>query len=165
MQRRLQDDPPFGTKDGVPPAFEVACDPLKDDQKAYGLCVSYCEAKDCDFEDAPGCDKVKANFIELTGKPAMPCDCPCLDGIAGYADALLSVDDGEGQCFLTNSGFEGIVLNSGLVPGAQSIPNVIGFCGFAFNTGPFLEITPQEADNCNALVVDAYERNSLSACP
>ena len=65
-----------GPPDGDTPATEIVCDDY--DGVAYGLCNSYCEARDCDQKDppGPGCDVVKLKFKELTGEDNLPCDAP-----------------------------------------------------------------------------------------
>ena len=41
------------TPDGMTPAEESVCDELHEATPGlFGLCVAYCEAQDCDFEDA-----------------------------------------------------------------------------------------------------------------
>jgi len=77
------------TPDGQTPPQEDVCAGLSG--AAYGLCTSYCEAQDCDVQDRPSCDVLRANFAKLTGSTQFPCDAPapvCGDGI---------VQDGE-QC-------------------------------------------------------------------
>jgi hypothetical protein len=55
---------------------------------AYGLCNAYCEAMDCDSDNAQAsetaCGKVKAKFTNITGRTSLPCEappviCPCND--------------------------------------------------------------------------------------
>ena len=61
-----------GPPDGDTPATEIVCDDY--DGVAYGLCNSYCEARDCDDDpDRPGCAVVKAKFEKLT-EDNLPCD-------------------------------------------------------------------------------------------
>ena len=91
------------TPDGETPEVETVCDPLKGGTPSlYGLCVSFCEAQDCDDDavapaecqaanpgDAFGhhkcsCAKVLANYDarRAPGDPEMPCivdACPCFD--------------------------------------------------------------------------------------
>ena len=63
-----------GPPDGDTPATEIVCDDY--DGVAYGLCNSYCEARDCDDDpDRSGCAVVKDKFLELTGEDNLPCDC------------------------------------------------------------------------------------------
>ena len=69
--RALKGRPP----DGDTPATEQVC--VGYDGVAYGLCNSYCEARDCDDDpDRSGCAVVKDKFLELTGEDNLPCDAP-----------------------------------------------------------------------------------------
>ncbi|MEO6028530.1 MAG: hypothetical protein ABIR79_16815 [Candidatus Binatia bacterium] len=64
-----------GTPDGQPPAEEVICDPnvgLRG--AAYGLCVAYCEANDCDLDpEQHACEVLLHNFHRITGRTDVPC--------------------------------------------------------------------------------------------
>ena len=68
-----------GTPDDEPPALESDCDGLPG--AAYGLCVAYCEAQDCDTH--PGkrsCDVLYGNWYDFWYKydesaPEIPCGC------------------------------------------------------------------------------------------
>jgi hypothetical protein len=64
-----------GTPDEQPPAEESICDPdagLRG--AAYGLCVAYCEANDCELEpDQHACEVLLANFQHASGRPYVPC--------------------------------------------------------------------------------------------
>lgn len=65
------------TPDGATPAEESACDGFKG--RAYGLCVAYCEAMDCDdpavHADEEACETVGAKFEEVAGVD-VPCGQP-----------------------------------------------------------------------------------------
>lgn len=67
-----------GTPDGQTPAEETVCDGYHG--AAYGLCVSYCEARDCDdprkHAADRSCDVTSKKFFALTGLTAMPCQPP-----------------------------------------------------------------------------------------
>ena len=71
-----------GTPDGMTPAMEDICDQYEG-TKAKGLCVAFCEAKDCDTgaKNDKSCDKIKENFQKITGEDYFPCEarCPCWD--------------------------------------------------------------------------------------
>ena len=44
---------------------------------AYGLCVAYCEANDCEIQpDRHACDVLRANYAKMTGEDLFPCDNP-----------------------------------------------------------------------------------------
>ena len=64
-----------GTPDEQPPAEEVVCDPAAGLRgAAYGLCVAYCEANDCEIQpDKHACDVLSANFTRITGDDHIPC--------------------------------------------------------------------------------------------
>jgi hypothetical protein len=71
-----------GTPDEQPPAEETVCDPnvgLRG--PAYGLCVAYCEANDCELD--PGqhsCEVLLRNFYRATGRTDVPCVTVYSDG-------------------------------------------------------------------------------------
>ena len=64
-----------GTPDEQPPAEEQICDPAANLRgAAYGLCVAYCEANDCEIQpDKHACAVLLANFTRITGESAVPC--------------------------------------------------------------------------------------------
>jgi hypothetical protein len=65
--------PARGTRDGVPPAVEDACSGLMG--AAFGLCVAYCEANDCDlYPDSQACDVLRGNYAAITGTDVLPCE-------------------------------------------------------------------------------------------
>ena len=64
-----------GTPDGSPPAEETACEDAGLRGAAYGLCVAYCEASDCDaFPDSEACDRIWENYTKITGEEFFPCE-------------------------------------------------------------------------------------------
>jgi hypothetical protein len=69
------------TSDGLTPAQENVC--VGFGGAARGLCNAYCEAMDCDSDEAAAsqtaCNKVAARFLNITGQMP-PCElatCPC----------------------------------------------------------------------------------------
>ena len=64
-----------GTPDGQPPAEEQICDPAAGLRgAAYGLCVAYCEANDCETQpDKHACGVLLGNFQRITGESTIPC--------------------------------------------------------------------------------------------
>ena len=64
-----------GTPDEQPPAEEQVCDPAADLKgAAYGLCVAYCEANDCETQpDKNACTVLRNNFERITGDSSIPC--------------------------------------------------------------------------------------------
>ena len=62
-----------GTPDGSPPAEEAVCDDLMG--AAFGLCVAYCEANDCDLSpDSQACNVLRENYLRITGELGFPCE-------------------------------------------------------------------------------------------
>ena len=94
----------LGTPDGDPPNLENVWDQYIE-KKARGLCIAFCEAKDCDsalYEDEVtnnvirGCLQIKSNFVSVTGQLDLPCErCPCWDTILTTTISQLSVYDLE----------------------------------------------------------------------
>ena len=63
-----------GTPDESPPSQEAVCD-KQTDGVAYGLCVAFCEAHDCDeFPNKKSCEVLRANFTRITGEADFPCE-------------------------------------------------------------------------------------------
>ena len=64
------------TPDGKTPAEESVCDDVANN--LFGLCNSYCEAIDCDSDEAhaEGCDSVYSNYLEKSGGEPPPCEAP-----------------------------------------------------------------------------------------
>ena len=57
-------------------------------QPSKCLCTTFCEAKDCvialngdDEKATKKCNKIRENFVKLTGETMLPCEdhCPCWD--------------------------------------------------------------------------------------
>ena len=64
-----------GTPDESPPAEEQVCDEAGLMGAAYGLCVAFCEANDCDLTpDSTACQKLRANYARATGELFFPCE-------------------------------------------------------------------------------------------
>lgn len=64
-----------GTPDEQPPAEEQPCDAAGLRGAAFGLCVAYCEANDCDIQpDKTACDRLRDNYAKITGEALFPCD-------------------------------------------------------------------------------------------
>ena len=63
------------TRDQIPPSAESVCKDAGQVGAAYGLCIAYCEANDCDaFPDSPACDVLFDNYTKITGATSFPCD-------------------------------------------------------------------------------------------
>ncbi len=64
-----------GTPDESPPAEETVCEDAGLRGAAYGLCVAYCEANDCDtFPNSQACDVLWTNYTKITGEQFFPCE-------------------------------------------------------------------------------------------
>ena len=64
-----------GTYDGQTPAQEQVCDLAGLEGGAYGLCIAYCEANDCDVRpNKKNCKEIRKNFEIRTGSAVLPCD-------------------------------------------------------------------------------------------
>jgi hypothetical protein len=68
-----------GTPDESPPAEEAVCDESGLIGAAFGLCIAFCEANDCDqFPSKNGnkkaCESLRANYTRITGELAFPCE-------------------------------------------------------------------------------------------
>jgi hypothetical protein len=64
-----------GTPDGSPPAEETVCEDAGLMGAAFGLCVAFCEANDCDqTPDAQACTVLRQNYSKITGDFAFPCE-------------------------------------------------------------------------------------------
>ena len=52
------------------------CKPYKTRKGAFGICISYCQAKKCHLKSEPTnkCIKMKAQFEKKTGETSLPCD-------------------------------------------------------------------------------------------
>ena len=92
------------TPDGETPAEETVC--YDQVGKAYGLCVAYCEAMDCDSEESQAspeaCDKVLTNYQNATGE-LPPCEQQlplCSQDVidCGLGDKYIRCGNGEIIC-------------------------------------------------------------------
>ena len=64
-----------GTADEMPPAEETVCEDAGLFGAAYGLCVAFCEANDCDLApDATACERLRGNYAKITGETTLPCE-------------------------------------------------------------------------------------------
>jgi hypothetical protein len=64
-----------GTPDESPPAEETTCEAAGLLGAAFGLCVAFCEANDCDlFPDSQACDVLRQNYAKITGQVSFPCE-------------------------------------------------------------------------------------------
>jgi hypothetical protein len=64
-----------GTADGAPPAEETVCEDAGLLGAAYGLCVAFCEANDCDLApDETACQRLRDNYAKITGETTLPCE-------------------------------------------------------------------------------------------
>jgi hypothetical protein len=63
-----------GTPDEQPPAEEPPCDAAGIRGAAYGLCIAFCEANDCEVLYDHSCDVLRANYAKMTGEDVFPCE-------------------------------------------------------------------------------------------
>lgn len=66
-----------GTPDGQPPAEEAVCESAGLFGAAFGLCVAFCEANDCDASedgDDQACSVLRGNYLRATGEIFLPCE-------------------------------------------------------------------------------------------
>ena len=66
-----------GTPDQQPPAEEQACEDAGLFGSAFGLCVAFCEANDCDASDEgddQACSVLRERYVRATGEVFFPCE-------------------------------------------------------------------------------------------
>ena len=67
-----------GTPDAQPPAEEQVCDDAGLFGSAFGLCVAFCEANDCDAQldqpDDRACSMLRDKYARATGELFFPCE-------------------------------------------------------------------------------------------
>ena len=67
-----------GTPDAQPPAEEQVCDDAGLFGAAFGLCVAFCEANDCDAQldqpDDRACSMLREKYARATGEIFFPCE-------------------------------------------------------------------------------------------
>jgi hypothetical protein len=87
-----------GTPDATPPDWKAICEKISgDDDVASDLCVDYCVEIDCSKKNKPPkvvktCNQLNEDYKTRTGAD-IPCGkCPCIGGLQGWADALISMN-------------------------------------------------------------------------
>jgi len=147
------------TPDGQPPSRETVCD--NETGAAYGLCVSYCEAKDCGDPNQRAsdraCESVMRNFERKTGRP-LPCamNCPCSDQLVVFAQ-IVAGTVGVERCIvddnlllvITDQG-DTAIIEDGVTPNC----NVNG-------EGPFIPLSPNEELVCRVRLREAVEATGV----
>ncbi|MCB0330078.1 MAG: DUF4215 domain-containing protein [Bdellovibrionales bacterium] len=159
------------TFDGFTPAQEIDCDNYSG--AAYGLCVAYCEAQDCDVNPHPSCEALRRNFEKRTGTSIFPCDPRCGDGVVNQINE--ECDDGNSiecdgcsnDCQIQpptapgcNPGFpgcEGATCNNFIVCNAGSTCGFSGVCGTSTVDG----VTPGPG----FCVLGSTNCSGLTRCP
>jgi hypothetical protein len=67
-----------GTPDEQPPAEEQVCDSAGLLGSAFGLCVAFCEANDCDAQldhpDDRACSMLREKYARASGALFLPCE-------------------------------------------------------------------------------------------
>ena len=155
--------------DFVPASQDSICNSVSG--AAFGLCISYCEAMDCDGEEAAAsesaCLTIRDRFVQLTGSD-VPCEvevCPCFDEflIGSYFQDITNdfspsygIEEGEYHCII--GGCDGCI---GLInPTADPIGNTCSVHTDAtwddepFVIEPRIEITDEEAQSCVNILID-----------
>lgn len=157
------------TPDGKTPHEETICD--GETGAAFGLCNAYCEAMDCDSENPhaseKACSKIKSLFTKRTGrdlicsKETPELRCPCLDDIPEFAAFLKNIDDFM-YCYDTGTG---ALLGIGDIANVEIITNGIDeipICAYSNDdVFDFVEITYEELDSCENLLIDAIVNADL----
>ena len=70
-----------GPRDGQTPAVERVCDDAGLHGAAYGLCVAFCEAQDCDLQpNTRSCRELRRNYLRATRTDVFPCELPVDNG-------------------------------------------------------------------------------------
>lgn len=147
------------TPDGQTPSRETVCD--NEQGAAYGLCVSYCEAKDCGDPNQrasdQGCESVRRNFERKTGRP-IPCavQCPC-PGLLEVFNQILTGEVTPRRCivednfiFVSTTDGAQVVIDDG--PPANC--NVNG-------EPPFVELNETERLVCRVRLREAVEATGV----
>ena len=143
-----------GTPDWETPAQEAVCN--GETGAAFGLCNAYCEAMDCESENAQAsataCTKVKDKFTNITGRD-LPCEafaCPC-QALPEW-NAVLA---GEVLHCATSTGNDFVVLTTTGAAGGTDVdvPPLGGGCVVATpETHIILSLTPEQGAACEALL-------------
>lgn len=149
-----------GTPDWMTPSEETICD--GETGAAYGLCNAYCEAMDCESENAQAsataCTKVRDKFTNITGR-SLPCEgcpapppgtlCPCVGQLADF-DAGLSA---PGVCEEAGTGAAKYTEVAFIAATCTENPPLGGGCGsLGPNGSQVLNITPEEGQACAQLI-------------
>jgi hypothetical protein len=153
------------TPDGLTPSRETVCD--NEQGAAYGLCTSYCEAKDCGDPNQRasnrGCESVRRNFERKTGRP-IPCavNCPCADMLQLF-ELIENNEIVVTRCILypellyvlTETGDEALIDNTNNA-GANCNVN---------QQPPFVPLNPTELQVCRVRLREAVEAQGVVCAP
>jgi hypothetical protein len=151
------------TPDGKPPSQETVCD--NETGAAYGLCNSYCEAKDCDDPrkraSDKGCESVRKNFEKKTGRP-MPCllSCSCPSIFPLFAD-VTSGAQRITQCFVTDELIWVVVESGDLALVDSRSPASCSVNG----EPPFHQLTATEQLVCRVALRNAAAAQGITCGP
>jgi hypothetical protein len=148
---------------------------------AYGLCVSYCEAMDCDSDypnaDDKACDNVRNAYHKITDNSSFPCDCPCYtefmiaaDGFDWdtYPGCYRHSEDGDGRntsvhgpARLWNYYFPAEPDNSR----CEGVSAGVSLFDKVYYEKPFSEATHRQAAACSAILLELAADNGYGECP
>lgn len=157
------------TPDGETPANESVCD--LESGAAYGLCVSYCEAMDCDNEQASSsetaCLSVRDKFVQLVGRD-LPCEaveCPCFNAfqigtffpqITNDPTPDYGIEEGEFHCVIgaCNDCIGLIIPTADPFGNTCSVSTSAEWENESFRIEPRIDITAEEAQSCFDILVN-----------
>lgn len=150
---------------------------------AYGLCVAYCEAMECDTDtpnaNQTACDRVAENFGGV-----LPCEvpevtCPCVDSSYPQWDAVIAGTETISSCEFMNTPWTAHLASGGTIVAGDC--SQIGGCGVGVgihdtlcgetypissvlqDDGPDYDaLSPEEAQKCIELLLAA---DVMGECP
>ncbi len=147
------------TPDGQTPAQETVCD--NEEGAAYGLCVSYCEAKDCGDPNQrasdKACEAIRRNFEKKTGR-TIPCavSCACSDQLVVFAQ-IVAGTVGVRRC-IADDNLLLVITDQGDTAFIDDGPpvncNVNG-------EPPFIELSETERQVCRVKIREAVEATGV----
>jgi len=155
--------------DGEPPAQEDVC--ATESGAAFGLCTAYCEAMDCDSEQAASsetaCLTVRDKFIQSVGHD-LPCEaveCPCFDEflIGTYFPLITNdpepgygIEEGEFHCVIGGCNDCIGLINPTADPFGNtcSVHTSAEWVNESFSIQPRIDITAEEAQSCYDILVN-----------
>lgn len=162
------------TPDGATPAEESVCDPLHDASPGlYGLCVSYCEAQDCDsIGDAidDRCEVPSIHLLDIYDRIRTAADppMPCLDAAPSPCSCFSEGDLADLQLAACLE-FEATSFTSVAIVDVQERNGAMVDVGTGWGTctlvvdgqATMYQIDEEEAIACEAILRDAADAQGL----